>query len=78
MLLLTECNFVAALSRKGDALEMRSAFFVPHLVVAFVIILEGQTPMPHDHDAVDIGGQPGENELVEPFAEAADEPRLGW
>ena len=49
---------MAALGRERDALKMRSAWFVPHLIVALEIVLEDNLSPPDDDDAVDVRGLP--------------------
>jgi hypothetical protein len=70
-------QLVAAYCRERDAFKMRSPFLVPDLIVALEIALDDQTPPPHDDYAVDVGGLPAEDELIEPLADVGRESRLG-
>src|SRR6185369_11770946 len=70
-------QLVAALGRERDTFKMRSAVFVPHLIVALEIVLEDHPAPPDDDDAVDVRGLPAANELIELLAEAGDESCIG-
>jgi hypothetical protein len=71
-------HLVAALSRKCDALEMRSPRLVADLIVAFVIFLEHQMPTADNNNAMGIVSLSRADELIETRAESGGESFLGW
>ena len=70
-------EFVAAFRRKSDPLRVRPPSFIAHLIVALIILLEHETPVPRDDDAMDVAGPPGQHELIESRVKVWREPRLG-